>query len=494
MSILMHILISTFIVSISLVEAKTINKTFFMPRPDGVNLGMRLTPSGAWMRVEKGRVSRNYINISPFFQASTSDGMLARHFLFGNAAEVTLRNELAAGAAPLELYETGLRDYLHDAHDTINAQTRATVALEPEVRSWGLRFDLHYDLSMILYGFFFQATMPVVHKEHRLGLTTSSAGDALGADVLGSPAYAGDALASYLQGSFANTTAHNRTQALTHARLVSRQTETGVADIDMRFGFKFAPRKTNMIIAFGMTIPTGTQADATTLFQPIVGNGRHFGMGVDVSAGGNLFTFGPHQFRFAADMRYRYVYKAAEVRTLGFNGPDGDPLKFSQYVLVQKDNAAAGAALIPAANLLTRRVTVFPRAQIDAVVRGSYVYKNFALDLFYNLFAREREFINTKNRFNDVKYHVPDYTFNTTRVFDVSQPRNVWLGLTKDTINSTTAATGAQVTHSIGAGASYIVDAKDKQLMLGLGGKYEFSGNRSSLEQWSLWTKIGAGF
>ncbi len=481
---------------ITLHAGDSTNKTFFSPRSEGVNLPARMVPSGAWVRQPKGRASASYLNITGLYQASADAEAQARYFLCDNKNSLLLRNEAAHGdAKPLALGEFGIRDLIHDAANTIAYDTNVQLRLKPERQAWGMRFDYHQDLSMILHGLFAQITIPMVHLEHKMNLTTSASGHEIGAHVTGTTQSADAVIRGYLMGEFANNVPTNRSVALTQAVIKPYQTDSGIADIDVRIGHRFNNTRCHLVAAFGLSIPTGSAVDGKTLFQPIVGNGQHIGVGGDIAVSTQAWHFGDHTLRISADMRLRFLLQNRETRTLGFASADNTgTYNFGHYTLIQEDGAQAGAALIPAANILTRRFKVTPRTQLDAVLRASYTAIDWSFDLGYNLFAREREFVRLKDDFGDKQYAVPDYSFRTTQSFSLARAADVWHVINRDTISVLPATSERQMTHGIFGSASYIFPSMRKPILFSLGGKYEFAVNNNALEQWSLWHKIGIGF
>ena len=56
------------------------------------------------------------------------------------------------------------------------------------------------------------------------------------------------------------------------------------------------------------------------------------------------------------------------------------------------------------------------------------------------------------------------------------------------------AVTPSQLTHTIFGGIGYIFKEWKNPLMLGLGGWYEFASDRSDVESFLVWAKIGVHF
>lgn len=483
------------------------NKTFLMPRSHGVNLPMEATTFGELTHRRAKDAFGGNLQVSGFYSASTNGEEQAKYFLFDNAKKVTFKPEAAGATADAE----GWLDFvLHDAAAgaaQLNANTRASLELNPEQTAYGVRFDYHQDLSKILRGLYLRASLPVAHVENKVNVTYTSAGAQVPNTVSGLAVAtdAGVILKDYLAGTFANTAARNASVKLTNALISGAQSETGVADIDVQLGYKVLDKANyHMALALGLTIPTGNEADGKYLFQPIVGNGKHFGLGGDVCAGARVWGDMDHNLRLSMHLRYRYLFESSEKRTLGVKDANGVAVDGIQYLLVQKYGAAAGTAIIPAANILTKNVDVTPGSQLDGSLALAYNNGGWSVDLGYNMFYREAESVKLKDSFADT-YAV----FATDRRVDNYDTRGgggaidpfavgaAQAGLPeikKETLDTRAAATDSAFTNAIYAGAGYTFKEWDTPLMLGVGGKYEFANDNNALEQWGVWGKVGVGF
>ena len=185
-------------------------------------------------------------------------------------------------------------------------------------------------------------------------------------------------------------------------------TETKLGEIDFTFGWNFhleEDRHLGLFLYLGA--PAGTRPCARYLFEPIVGNGKHWELGAGLS-GSWIFKRDDE-----CDERYMgiwleatiaHLFKTCQCRSFDFCGKpnsrymllaemgtnddeigteDTDPRTVAEYQY--KKN------LIPAINWSTFNVDVKIPVMADIAVKLGWVRDNWTFDLGYNLWARSGE-------------------------------------------------------------------------------------------------------
>lgn len=485
-------------VSSAQVSAHT-NKTFLTPRPHGVNLPMEYTTFCELVGRKSEDNFGGSFQVTGFYQASTNDDDIAKYFLVNNKSTIALP-QLAATNATSTAVDLDLGYLIHD-HANGGTTRSATIGLSPEQTAWGIRLDYHQDLCKILKGLYLHASLPIVHVENDPKVIVKSTGSS-STFVDGTVAPAGTTpsvqtvLQQFLSGNFENTaTAGNQQAKLVNAKIAGKQSETGVADIDLALGYRFLDDcNYSAAIALAITIPTGNEADGKYLFQPLVGNGKHFGLGGDLFGQACVWGDMDHNIKINLKMKYRYLFENSEKRTLGIKGRN-----WGQYLLLGQTSVTANLQLIPAANVTTLNVDVTAGSQFDGILGLAYNNCGFSLDVGYNMYFREEESIKLKDDFKPGVYAIAARNFATTVAFDAGTNAAVDNGFTagavnKDTLDLKAAETPSQFTHSVYAALGYLFRECDNPFMLAVGGKYEIPSKNSALEQWSVWVKAGIGF
>ncbi len=457
-------------------------KTFLAPRATGVNLPMEYTTWHGHVYGKKCNPrNRTSFQVTPFFQGSTNEGELGEYFGINKES-----NSFTIGS--------GL-DVPHNylIHNTgAGAGAKGTVSFHPDQEAWGARLDFFQDINTPCAKFFLTASAPIVSIERDMDMRVAD-------EVLfvrGSESFS---IKDFFNGAVESKTARNAQEALKKAKIGGHHSKTGLADIDVALGHKCIYKKNrHLFLNIGVTIPTGTKVRGDYLWAPVVGNGRHVGLGAGVDAGIQVWKSkrAKAKILFAAD--YRYLFEATEQRTIGLQD-SGVPM--AHYFLAQKVNAPADTPLFPAANVLTQDVRVKPGSQIDAMIDFSFMCSKFTVDFGYNMFWKDQESVWVKN-WSDNTYVIVPASFDTSLVFSAADCSVLNLvhqdtrPTTAEELLDVDAATSpAQLTHKIFGGVGYTFNVCcNHPLSIGAGASYEFVSTNAALENYSFWIKAGVSF
>lgn len=495
-------------IAFSPILADHTNKTFLMPRPTGVDLPMEYN---TWEELVN-RKSHNdkfggHLQVVGFYYGSSNDGEIGKYFGVNNKSSFVMTEALNARNVNASTVTTDLDlgYFLHDnagliyGDSTTDARTpEATISLDPEHDAYGARFDYYQNLDCLLKGLFLKFDLPIVCVENDAKLRVSNAAVGEGAAV--TDADLKTRLEQFFRGEYEHTTADNAQSKLTRALYKGSQSETGVADIDLAIGYKFLNKESYYAsLALAITIPTGNDADGTYMFEPIVGNGQHFGLGGNLEGMVKVWGDCDQNIKMHLKVNYRYLFESSEHRTLGIQNTTGTR-NWGHFSLLGRDTATPGSidintSLVPAANVTTLNVDVTPGSQLDGMLGFAYNNGGFTFDLGYNLYVREAEDVDLKDTI------ATNYALAARNAqLDAALPANrlVEAGTTAPLVNNTlvlaVAETPSQTSHSIYGGFGYIFKEWEYPLQLRLGGKYEWAGENSAIEKWTIHGGIGIGF
>ena len=166
--------------------------------------------------------------------------------------------------------------------------------------------------------------------------------------------------------------------------------KAALSDIQTDIGWDYM-RNTYHIGFFGRIIaPTGTRPNGEYLFEPIIGNGKHWELGGGITSHVELWKDPVHKHTFGlsidANMTHLFETRQQRVFDLKSFGP------LSRYLLVEKINEPVATLNVsPAANLTYRTVNVSAALQTDVVAMFSYVREFLSVDFGYNFWARTCE-------------------------------------------------------------------------------------------------------
>jgi len=137
-----------------------------------------------------------------------------------------------------------------------------------------------------------------------------------------------------------------------------------------------------------VVIPTGNAPHGKWLFEPMVGNGRHWELGMGVNGSALLWqneAEGKH-CGFYGDMTLTHLFATKQNRVFDLKHK---PL--SRYMLAGKMVGGNTEKMAPIANITASRVDVKINAQADLALWLNYTHKNVTTDLGYNFWARSCE-------------------------------------------------------------------------------------------------------
>jgi len=452
-------------------SAKT-EKTFLMPRSHGVDAAMENSASWRTLLMTKGEDKFGaHFQVVPFYKDSTDDDDLGRYFGVKN------KHLFQIGGTTGKDLDAGY--IIHNVTD--QTSDVAKIKFEPEQTAYGATIYYHQDLDKLLKGLFFKVLLPIVHVENdmHLGISKVDAADNV------------ENMKKYFRGEYEGS-GENKQVKLTHAKIDGDQDETGIADIDLVIGYKVINKDdVKLGLNIGLTIPTGNEADGKFLWEPIYGNGQHWGLGGGVDLCARVWEDGDQSFRIDAVANYRYLFESEEVRTLRLKD-----VPFSQYALVGvMDNATnlkngGDIKLIPLANVLTKKVDVEPGSQLDAILNLAYCNGGFTVNLGYNLFWKSDEDVDLKEKWDETKYGLAKVDFKTA----AGDKNAAELVIKRESIDVAAAETPSYVTHKLFGGVGYTFKEWDTPLMFGLGASYEFACDNNEVEGWGLWLKAGVAF
>ncbi len=382
---------------------------------------------------------------------------------------------------PLTLIESALAD---------------NVYLRPSRESVVLRLDWHQRLDMLFKGIYFKFNLPIVFTRHKVGASSGSCcpgttlkqakGNNTGFTVL-----------DYLAGNVTVSDTGFEQTCLKKMKVVcGSHSKTGIADIDLELGYYFLDcEQYRLGLNFGVTFPTGNSPCGEYLFDPVVGNGGHWGVGFGIDGVAKLFECGDNftmDFRLVLD--YRYLLEDTEWRaaTPKENG------QWSLYKLAGK--VGQTGALFPLANELTRKYDVTPGSQVDMIAAFNFNWCGFTMDLGYNLFARESEEVENKCcNAADLAIPIGD-TLTTTppltsyRTNDPLSGSKIAQTISSKDLCMSSIETPTVVTHKLYGGVGYTFREWCVPLMVGGFASYEWIQNNCAAEQWAVGGKLAVAF
>jgi hypothetical protein len=192
-----------------------------------------------------------------------------------------------------------------------------------------------------------------------------------------------------------------------------KESITGFADLRGEFGWNYLHEDYHVGFNIQAAAPTGNRPHGEFLFEPYVGNGKHWELGLGLSAHWTMWRSQDDEqhldFVFEADVTH--LFNASQQRVFDLIGKPN-----SRYMLAEKmnlkpttnlfgnteaDRGGTGtvtqassqfnAEYSPVANFSTRHVNVSVGVQGDIVAMLNYTYHGFSFDLGYNYWGMSHE-------------------------------------------------------------------------------------------------------
>lgn len=299
-----------------------------------------------------------------------------------------------------------LADYFY-----LSPDFQSTLHFNPTIENIGLDLNFYIGLDEWVSGLFFRLHVPIFYTRWNLGFCETNIVDGSQEYVPGY--FACDAVpnanlnksfSQYACGAaptFIDSTGPIIFNPLNFARISScARSKFGVADLAMIFGYNFINDQ-DYHVGIGLfgSAPTGTRPDAKFLFEPIIGNGKHWALGLHFTSHAILWRSCSEESNIGLyiDANVSHLMNAQQQRTFDLVGK---PL--SRYMLAERlgtpvvnglqgDTTPVTAIFknefSPVANFTTSQVDVSISVQGDLAIQCTYGYRGFSWDFGYNLWA-----------------------------------------------------------------------------------------------------------
>ena len=422
----------------------------------------------------------------------------------GNSQDVATNDANVENNLLLHFMHTGI-----DGTITTSNTLAGKIQFNPRLTAYGTRLDTHICLDNIVKGLYFKNNIVCTHIKHNLGaayldLTSGATTGGTGApspyDSINTETAASETI--YLNQLF-NGTSLTRSYSLKDqqdplhfAKMGGPSSRTGIENIESELGIKLLDKENaHFAINMALLIPTGDRPLGEYLWEPRLGN-NHWAFGGGFEAFGRLWNNTDEYLNVFARLNYRYQFEATEKRTLGIKGIFADQY-YNRHILshyyILGYNGRKG--LFPAANVLTKDVSVKPGSMIDAALDFSYKHKKFCFDLGYNLYWKDSENVSLKEgSWTDNIIGIAHQSYNANTAFSSSwlKPGTSWINYTN--IDTTVAESPEILSHTFFGGLGYMMKLFDNPFMLGAGASYEYGYDRAAADAFTFWGKFGMAF
>jgi hypothetical protein len=389
------------------------SKTFLLPRPQSANLMLEM--AGARELINRPGSESNYVHLSgaALYEQLFNTTKVADYFFGTN--QLVFTGSLVPNRGTTDL----LADYFG-----MSTTAETALCFKPYMSNFTTDLYWYTSLDSLCPGLYVSARIPIVravwdinsqetvtetgqgHVAGYMGPVRIEVGDTEGllatrvSDYLKGNRYssAGD-VTPFIFGDF-----H---EPLAYGKIIGRQTMTRVADLILTLGYNAlcTDRLDGAFFVRGI-LHTGNSSKAEFLFEPTIGNGGHWELGVGYNLRLDWWSSedGNRSLMFCCDGVVSHLFASHQMRSFDLKGHG----KGSRYMLMTQLGAPSqdlflgsdiGPAapyqyqgrILPVINETTLRINTDFAVQADLLFSALYDYNNASFELGYNLFVRSEE-------------------------------------------------------------------------------------------------------
>jgi len=438
------------------------------------------------------------------------------------------QNSFQPGASPMDLRST------HFNVLTVEGEFRSKISLEPKQSVfalglyWRKGFWRNEEKNR---QWFFSLNSPLTHIENDMILREEVINPSGGANLNKSPNAVNNMTEAFVQsawnfgkiGQSASGSACDSGKACKNT--CESNSLTRFADIEAKLGIQWVDREPCHLESYvGMLIPTGNRPDGRYLFEPIIGQGKHFGLFFGGSFGVQIWAneAGDRTVRVETSSHSQYLFKKQHVRAI-----DLAYKPWSRYQEVYANKAQAQLAFdlsedgsdallaqflsTPGINVFTLPVDVTPGYATNTI--ASVVLscdRGFQGELGYNIYARRSECLKLAcpwqvgpalkhfsgaGNTNPVRNMTGQGNLEDDIIEHIDLDFYEQNQIQESDLDLNSATQPALISHTYFGTLGYRWDDRDYPTLLSAGGSYEFSkSSNAMLDRWVIWAKLGVSF
>jgi hypothetical protein len=418
------------------------NKTFLMPRSISTLNYIERTGFHRLL-LEQGNEkekSGGTLEAIGFYRESNNDAEIGRYFgtnhkntvWIGNGTNVDRSlpsNESILPTATFQDVDIDSHSFFHhydyvEVPSTLDSQ----ITLKPKQTILGANLVYRHDFDNL----FLKISVPFAEVKNNLCTSVSETKD----DELDK------GILDYLSGQMDFSTTDSKLSPLTHLKVDGNaHNRSTIGDVTISIGHRFSEKEDyHCQGSFNLIVPAGNKAKSEYLFEPIVGNGGHLGIGLDFESTLNLQRNSDSSLELTTKLNWTYLFEETEKRTLGFHNSiitsqslysievtSGEPslYELSNVTLPWNYYRIAGQqgiqGIFPLANILTQNVEVAPDSSFDGSLNLAYHTKNITLDFGYSCYTRSAEKVSLKQTWTNDTYALASVSYCPEDAFEIIQ-------------------------------------------------------------------------
>ncbi len=456
-----------------------------------------------------GKEAKCYLNVMAWGGATTNSTNIARYLLPFGKTQLKVREGYQLGTNP-SVDTVNNQDIVAENFNIVTNQGNFCSYLDfkPKQSFAGVGFSGYFQISNT---FWLAFELPIIHVKNNLDFveTVTFAG---GGPVV--PTNVASTLGFDNTPFVANMTAAFQNPNMKYGRIDGSQDHTAVAYVNLKAGYTYLYEPDRSLQVYGgVVLPTGNKPKSIYLFEPLVGNNKHFGIIL-----GSFFTRQFQTRRFALDISVdsntQFLFPNTQVRSFDLAGKP-----WSRYLGIYANNSQR---LLDAANgtfnsemryqtwginYFTQEVKVNPHFSTDLVFNFSFELPHTgALDLGFRCYWQQDEHVTLKNpwqatpligKLSDAQVNNPGECDPVRGINNMyyamtdGNNLNQAIYVTQDQLDLSSCSQPFRSDYTMYAALHRIFDLKKiKGCGLQIGTNFTYASNDSSANRWAVW--IGA--
>lgn len=411
----------------------------------------------------------------------------------------------------------------------LSPEFQSEITLKPAIKNILFTLSAYLGFDQWIKGLYLTIHAPAVWTQWHLDMDEIIADN--GANSTFSARYMDTNAVIPLIGSFVTAlkgdhTFGQMTEKMSFGKVCGPQERWGISDLSLALGYDIVSREHGYAgLNLRIAAPTGNRPKSIFLFEPLIGNGKHWEVGLGFA--GRVLIWekdGDQELSFFADANFTHLFRTRQTRSFDFcaNGFG------SRYVLLKEFDADGNytGKLLPAINKTTLCCKVSIDFQFELLAMFGYTYQGFLFDVGYNGWIRTKERITLRESIAEHTYAVKGIQNVVTALDELSPLTQSTATLHGNTFSEQAAVVDADspvfistndldlrsaaspmlLTHKLFAHIGYGWQESERDRWvpyLGIGTSVEFEGintsiiqkpNRNTLSQWAFWLKGGIAF
>lgn len=405
---------------------------------------------------------------------STNGSSMGKYFGFNKKASVNVADFITGPDFASQYLVFDPADYIGGT--VVPLRGAITLSPEREVNELSLGYKYHAELFSVPMVFTVQ--LPCARVKHDVRARVSNeTQQTIGARSVG--------LLDFFHGNVAQTVAIQIQQPLT-AALWGKQVYSGIKSLDL--GAHIQALKLDslkLVVDLSLGIPTERTPNGQYLFEPVLNNGGQWDLGAGLHATWKAFQNDMFAFELQPAAHAHYRISNDQVRTVGLN-----IVNRSNWAWYQPMGKIGQAGVFPAANVLTRSVSVHAGWKIDASLVASFDFDWWNINAGYGINWKDSERVCVKS-WDDNLYALAALNYESTANFSVGSASTPVI--TRSMLDASVAASPSMLVHSfmLSVGMQHELEAAVVHAHCGAG--YDLvSGQSRGVDGWSI--NAGLGF